>query len=113
MCSVAISNHSIYSLSLFIQQLARRGRSKNNTYGWARAEVVGALINAVFLVALSFTIFVEAVERLAMREAIEDAHLLLYVGGAGLAINLLGLCLFHNHGEITVSSLFGVVKQFT
>ena len=62
---------------------------------------MGALINAVFLVALSFTIFVEAVERLAIREAIEDAQLLLYVGGIGLAINLVGLALFHNHGKMS------------
>lgn len=62
------------------------------------------MINAVFLVALCFTICVEAVERLVSREAIEDAHLLLYVGGVGLAINLLGLCLFHDHGEITLQS---------
>lgn len=85
--------------------MSKRGSSKNNTYGWARAEVVGALINAVFLVALCFTIFVEATERLVMREAIEDAYLLLYVGGVGLLINLLGLCLFHDHGEETLWSV--------
>ena len=45
----------------------------------------------------------EAVERLAIREAIEDAQLLLYVGGIGLAINLVGLALFHNHGEMSWS----------
>lgn len=34
-----------------------------NTYGWARAEVVGALINSVFLCALCFSITVEAAQR--------------------------------------------------
>ena len=34
-----------------------------NTYGWARAEVVGALINSVFLLALCFSITVEAIQR--------------------------------------------------
>ena len=34
-----------------------------NTYGWARAEVVGALVNAVFLFALCFSITVQAVKR--------------------------------------------------
>ena len=34
-----------------------------NTYGWARAEVVGALINSVFLLALSFSITMEAIQR--------------------------------------------------
>ena len=34
-----------------------------STYGWARAEVVGALINSVFLPALCFSVTVEAVKR--------------------------------------------------
>ena len=34
-----------------------------NTYGWARAEVVGALVNSVFLFALCFSISVEAIQR--------------------------------------------------
>ena len=34
-----------------------------NTFGWARAEVVGALINSVFLLALCFSISVESVQR--------------------------------------------------
>lgn len=35
-----------------------------NTFGWARAEVLGALVNAVFLVALCFSITIEACKRL-------------------------------------------------
>jgi zinc transporter 1 len=33
-----------------------------NTFGFARAEVLGALSNAVFLVALCFSILVEALK---------------------------------------------------
>lgn len=35
-----------------------------NTYGWARAEVLGALVNSVFLVALCLSIVIESVKRL-------------------------------------------------
>ncbi|XP_067938329.1 proton-coupled zinc antiporter SLC30A1-like [Watersipora subatra] len=94
-----LSDTMALTIGLAAVKLAKRQTSSTNTYGWARAEIVGALINAVFLVALSFTIFVEAVERLAMREPIEDAQLLLYVGGVGLAINLIGLFLFHDHAH--------------
>ena len=38
------------------------------TYGWQRAEVLGALINAVFLIALCFTIFLEAIKRFVENE---------------------------------------------
>jgi len=75
-----------------------------NTYGWARAEVVGALINSVFLFALCFSITVEAIQRFFELDPIENPKLILLVGGIGLAINLVGLLLFgdvghgHSHG---------------
>ncbi|XP_022918613.1 uncharacterized protein [Onthophagus taurus] len=70
-----------------------------NTFGWARAEVLGALVNAVFLVALCFSITVEACKRFIEREPIHNPQLLLIVGGAGLVVNLIGLALFHEHGS--------------
>ncbi|XP_050004147.1 calcium/manganese antiporter SLC30A10 isoform X1 [Alexandromys fortis] len=79
--------------------IARRGtRSSGATYGYARAEVVGALSNAVFLTALCFTIFVEAVLRLARPERIDDPELVLIVGALGLAVNVVGLLIFQDCG---------------
>ncbi|KAL1769810.1 zinc transporter 10 [Sigmodon hispidus] len=77
--------------------IARRGsRGSGATYGYARAEVVGALSNAVFLTALCFTIFVEAVLRLARPERIDDPELVLIVGALGLAVNVVGLLIFQD-----------------
>ncbi|XP_057584030.1 calcium/manganese antiporter SLC30A10 isoform X1 [Hippopotamus amphibius kiboko] len=77
--------------------IARRPRgSLGATYGYARAEVVGALSNAVFLTALCFTIFVEAVLRLARPERIDDPELVLIVGALGLAVNVVGLLIFQD-----------------
>ena len=77
-----------------------------NTFGWARAEVrlyiclhyiskpycqvVGALVNSVFLVALCFSITVESIKRFLEPEEIKDPKLILIVGGVGLGINLVG-----------------------
>jgi len=72
---------------------------KRNTFGWARAEVVGALINAVFLYALCFSITVEAIKRFLVLEPIENPQLILLVGGIGLAINLVGMLLFGDVGH--------------
>ena len=72
---------------------------EKNTYGWARAEVLGALVNAVFLVALCFSITVESLKRFYEPEKIEQPILILIVGALGLLVNLLGLCLFHEHGS--------------
>ncbi|KAI5703669.1 hypothetical protein M8J75_014778 [Diaphorina citri] len=69
-----------------------------NTFGWARAEVLGALVNAVFLVALCFSITVEACKRFIEVETIHDPWLIVVVGALGLLVNVVGLLLFHSHG---------------
>lgn len=75
-----------------------------NTFGWARAEVLGALVNAVFLVALCFSISVESIKRFIELEEITNPKLVLLVGFIGLIINLVGLLLLkdgghgHSHG---------------
>ncbi|KAI9343376.1 cation efflux protein [Pilaira anomala] len=68
------------------------------SYGWQRAEILGALINGVFLLALCFTILIDSIERFASPETVERPVLVLITGGAGLVANLIGLFLFHDHG---------------
>ncbi|KAM9154331.1 calcium/manganese antiporter SLC30A10 [Pangshura tecta] len=80
-----------------ISRRARRGPGA--TYGYGRAEAVGALSNAVFLTALCFTILVEAVLRLARPERIDGPELVLIVGALGLAVNLVGLLIFQDWGS--------------
>ncbi|KAI9256304.1 cation efflux protein [Helicostylum pulchrum] len=71
------------------------------SYGWQRAEILGALINGVFLLALCFTILIDSIERFASPEPVERPVLVLITGGAGLVANLIGLFLFHDaaHGH--------------
>lgn len=77
----------------------RSQRTERNTFGWQRAEVLGALVNAVFLIALCFSILVESLKRIAEPEVINNPILVLIVGVAGLLVNVLGLVLFHRHGH--------------
>lgn len=69
------------------------------TYGWQRAEILGALVNAVFLLALCFTIVIEAIQRFFSPQEISQPKLVLVVGIAGLLSNGVGLLLFHEHGH--------------
>ena len=89
---------AIFFISFHAFQMSKKTTSKN-TYGWQRAEVLGALVNAVFLMALCFTIVVESVQRFIQIEEIEEPVLVLIVGGVGLLINGVGLCLFSTHGK--------------
>lgn len=109
MALVADSFHMLSDvMSLIVAFLAvrmSRRKSTKNTFGWARAEILGAFFNAVFLLALCFSIFLEAIERIIhianpmngnkSHLKIEDPLLVLIVGCVGLGVNLIGLLLFH------------------
>lgn len=103
--SIALVSDSFSMLSdlialcvgLVTGRISRRSRrSPQASFGQERAEVVGALSNAVFLAALYFTILVEALQRLARPEPISDAQLILVVGALGLAVNVVGLLVFQD-----------------
>ena len=72
------------------------------TFGYKRAEVLGGIVQAVFLLSLCFNIYIEALKRFITPEKQRDVLQILVVGGIGLAVNLLGLCLFsgeHGHSH--------------
>lgn len=100
-----------------------------NTFGWARAEVLGALVNSVFLVALCFSILVESIKRYHSPskslshmlndinlqfsfvrfievEDIHNAQLILVVGAVGLGVNIIGLFLFHGEYNFPSNRFF-------
>jgi len=74
-------------------------RSNKYSYGWQRAEILGALINGVFLLALCFSIFMEAIQRLVGKPDVANPKLVVIVGSLGLLSNIVGLFLFHDHGH--------------
>lgn len=95
-------------------QLTARGPTDSRySYGWHRAEILAALINGVFLLALCFSISLEALERffstpgmlvsqhrhpghaLTDSAEISSPKLVVIVGSLGLASNIVGLFLFH------------------
>ena len=77
----------------------QKSNSKMYTYGWQRAETLGALVNGVFLVALCLSIFLEAIQRFVEPQTVSNPKLVLIVGCFGLLSNILGLFLFHEHGH--------------
>lgn len=86
-------------VGLWAVRVANTGNSKMYTYGWQRAETLGALVNGVFLVALCLSIFLEAIQRFVEPQKVSNPKLVLIVGCLGLASNILGLFLFHEHGH--------------
>jgi solute carrier family 30 (zinc transporter), member 1 len=86
-------------VGLWAVRVANTGSSKMYTYGWQRAETLGALVNGVFLVALCLSIFLEAIQRFVEPQVVSNPKLVLIVGCFGLASNIMGLFLFHDHSH--------------
>lgn len=75
---------------------ARRAPSAKRTYGFLRAEILAAALNAVILFGLAALILIEAVRRLAEPQPLADG-LMLVVAVLGLVGNLVSLALLHPH----------------
>src|SRR5579862_2292750 len=73
-------------LSLVAVFLQSRPASSTKTYGYHRAGVLVALVNAASLVAVSFFIFYEAFRRLQHPEHVQ-ASVMMWVAGAGVIMN--------------------------
>lgn len=67
--------------------LSRRPPSVRHSYGFKRAEVLGALLNVVFMIAVIAYIGVEAVRRLASPQPV-DGPVVMLVAAVGLLVNL-------------------------
>ena len=86
-------------VGLWAVRIANKESTNMYTYGWQRAETLGALINGVFLIALCLSIFLEAIQRFVTPQEVSNPKLVLIVGCFGLLSNILGLFLFHDHGH--------------
>ncbi|MCA9878790.1 MAG: cation transporter [Thermomicrobiales bacterium] len=74
-------------LALFAMALARRPATARRSFGFLRAEILAALVNAVTLILAAIYIFYEAWERLRDPPQVQSTTLLL-VAVAGLCANI-------------------------
>ncbi|HUY48509.1 MAG TPA: cation diffusion facilitator family transporter [Streptosporangiaceae bacterium] len=77
-------------LSLLAVVFATRPATPRRTFGYARAEILAAMVNAVILFAMSVFIVVEAVRRLISPPAVESPLLVIF-GVIALAANAISL----------------------
>jgi len=91
-------------LSLVAVYLQSRPASSTKTYGYHRAGVLAALVNAISLVAVSFFIFYEAFHRLQHSEHVQ-ASVMMWVAAAGVAMNgVIALLLYRSGGDVNIRS---------
>jgi len=69
------------------------------SFGWKRAEILGALCNSIFLVAIVLTIFADSIIKLIYPERIQEPMIIVWVGLGGLGLNILAMLAFGGHGH--------------
>jgi len=93
-------------LSLVAVYLQGRPASATKTYGWHRAGVLAALVNAGSLVVISFFIFYESFRRLQNPEHVR-ASTMIWVAAAGVVMNgVIAFLLFRSGKDVNIRSAF-------
>jgi zinc transporter 1 len=86
-------------IGLWAVNVAKRATTDRYSYGFLRAEILGAFFNAVFLIALCISIILEALTRFVEPQEVSNPKLILIVGCCGLASNLVGFLVLGGHGH--------------
>ena len=73
-------------LALAARRISRRPPDADRTFGYGRAEVVGALINLTAILVISMTLVIEAVTRMFDRPPV-DGWIVVIVAGVALVID--------------------------
>jgi zinc transporter 1 len=75
-------------------QKSAETRTERMTYGWKRTEILGAVMNGCFLLALCLYIVLEAIPRFINPTKTSGDWWFIGTAGAGLVVNLIGTVIF-------------------
>ncbi|KAG8518229.1 Zinc transporter 10 [Galemys pyrenaicus] len=91
----AVLSHLVSMIiGLFGLRASSIQQHRKSTFGFLRADVVGAFGNSVFAVALMLSILIEAVKRYINPQKTEEPLLVLSAGVIGLFFNILNYVIF-------------------
>jgi len=99
--SDAIHNFSDFTALLIAYvayRMGKKGASPQNTFGYKRAEILGAVVNVALLAAASAFILYEAFERFRQPEPV-IGRIVIYMAGVGILGNGLSAWLLHRDSK--------------
>jgi len=97
-----VTDSASLGLAALAAWLARKPPSSRHSYGFGRAEIVAALVNAVFMLAVIATITVVAIQRLQVPQPVASKSVIV-VALLGLVANILVACMLAR-GERTMNT---------
>ncbi|KAF2823027.1 cation efflux protein [Ophiobolus disseminans] len=90
-----------------VQVSERKTSPQDLSFGWARAQLLGAFFNGAVLLALGLSIFLQTIERFISIEHVSNPKLVLIVGCVGLTLNLISAVFLHEHDHDHGAGSFG------
>jgi cobalt-zinc-cadmium efflux system protein len=94
-----ITDSAALAIALLAQHVSQRPPSRRASYGYARAEVLAAFINALIMLAVIVWIAVEAVRRLLAPSPVVGS-VVVAVAAAGLVVNIAAAWLLSGHDSL-------------
>lgn len=102
-----LSDTVAIALSYFANKIAQKPKDAKRTYGYKRAEILAAFINASVLMSISLVLIVEAFKRIGTPERI-NGTLMIIVALIGLAANFVSVILLQRdaHNNLNIKSSY-------
>lgn len=102
-----LSDTIAIALSYFAHKISQKPKDRHKTFGYKRAEILAAFVNAFVLIGLSLLLIVEAVKRFSHPESI-NGNLMIIVAFIGLMANLFSVFLLEkdSHGSLNIRSSY-------
>lgn len=93
-----LSDVAGFMISYLAIYLGGRASTFELSYGYARAEILGALASILLIWGLIIWLFIEAIERFINRPEV-DGEIMLITAAVGLACNFINIFLLHGCGS--------------
>jgi len=90
------------NISWFASKLSKKDQTPSQTYGYKRAEILAALINAVSLIVIAFFLFKEAIIRFSNPVELQTG-LIMILGGLSIVLNGLSVLLVQQDAKTNMN----------
>ncbi|XP_077298310.1 proton-coupled zinc antiporter SLC30A2-like isoform X2 [Arctopsyche grandis] len=94
-----LTDFASFMISLFSIWVASRPPTRAMSFGWYRAEVIGALTSVLMIWVVTAILVYMAVERVITKNFEIDATVMLITSSIGVAVNIIMAATLHDHGH--------------
>ncbi|XP_043244704.1 zinc transporter 2-like isoform X1 [Amphibalanus amphitrite] len=94
-----LADFASFMISLFSLWVASRPATARMSFGWHRAEVMGALISVLLIWVVTGVLVYMAIQRVIYQQFELDAVVMLITSGLGVLVNIVMGCTLHQHGH--------------